>query len=280
MASPSGRILPIRIARASAGATWSWPRTKLAWSLRAQIGDCLAMALRCDVPLVSVKPHGALYGEVAQGGDACTTLLSAVGDLCEPGTAVVLPWGAPARQAATEAGVPVRDEGFCDRAYNADGTLMDRALPGAVYDDPGLAATQALALADRVDTLCLHGDSPGALAMAAAVRHALDQAGITVAAPVRNPEKVHSVWSRSVPVGEIRRLGDHALLVGVRDAVAARALTRALQASPAAAGQRVGGRTGHGHGVVRSRDRPRRAPPVAGGSAGRARRHRVGARPA
>ena len=70
--------------------------------------------------------------------------------------------------------MPVRDEGFCDRAYNADGTLMDRALPGAVYDDPGLAATQALALADRVDTLCLHGDSPGALAMATAVRHALD----------------------------------------------------------------------------------------------------------
>ena len=160
---------------------------ELAWSLRAQIGDCLAMALRCDVPLVSVKPHGALYGEVAQGGDACTMLLSAVQDLCEPGTAVVLPWGAPARQAVTEAGVPVRDEGFCDRAYNADGTLMDRALPGAVYDDPGLAATQALALADRVDTLCLHGDSPGAVAMATAVRHALTTAGITVAAPGPQP---------------------------------------------------------------------------------------------
>jgi UPF0271 protein len=66
---------------------------------------------------------------------------------------------------------------------------MDRALPGAVYDDPGLAATQALALAlaDRVDTLCLHGDSPGALAMATAVRHALTTAGITVAAPDPQP---------------------------------------------------------------------------------------------
>ena len=147
------------------------------------LGHCRPMALRCDVPLVSVKPHGALYGEVARGGEACAVLLSAIGDLCETGTAVVLPWGAPARQAAIEAGVPAIAEGFCDRAYNADGTLMDRALPGAVYDDPGLAATQALALADRVDTLCLHGDSPGALAMAVAVRDALTTAGITVAAP-------------------------------------------------------------------------------------------------
>jgi UPF0271 protein len=157
---------------------------QLAWSLRAQIGECLAMALRCDVPLVSVKPHGALYGEVAQGGEACTVLLSAIGDLCEAGTAVVLPWGASAGQAAIDAGVPAVAEGFCDRAYNADGTLMDRALPGSVYDDPGLAATQALALADRVDTLCLHGDSPGALAMATAVRHALTTAGITVTTAV------------------------------------------------------------------------------------------------
>ena len=156
---------------------------QLAWSLRAQIGDCMAVAQRCDVQLVSVKPHGALYGEVARGGEALPVLLDAVRDLCEPGTAVVLPWDAPARQAAIETGVPVLEEGFCDRAYNADGTLMDRALPGSVYDDPGLAATQALALADRVDTLCLHGDSPGALAMATAVRRALASAGIVVGAP-------------------------------------------------------------------------------------------------
>jgi UPF0271 protein len=159
----------------------------LAQSLRAQIGDCLAMARRCDVRLVSVKPHGALYGEVAQGGAAGTAMFNAVRDLCEPGTAVVLPWGAPARPAAIEAGLPVVEEGFCDRAYNADGTLMARELPGSVYDDPGLAATQALALADRVDTLCLHGDSPGALAMARAVRHALADAGVAVAAVAAVP---------------------------------------------------------------------------------------------
>src|ERR1700735_971199 len=70
---------------------------KLDWSLRAQIGDCLAMARRCDVRLVSVKPHGALYGEVAQGGEACTTLLRAVGALCEPDTSEVRPRGAPPR---------------------------------------------------------------------------------------------------------------------------------------------------------------------------------------
>ena len=79
----------------------------------------------------------------------------------------------------------------------ADGGLVARQQPGAVYRDPAQAAAQALGLAERgtvvaadgttltlaVDTLCLHGDSPNALAMAQAVRRALDAAGIAVAAP-------------------------------------------------------------------------------------------------
>ncbi len=159
----------------------------LASALRSQIGACVAMARDCGVPLVSVKAHGALYGEVARGGAACATLCSAVGDLCEPGTAIVVPAGSPALMADGLAGLPVLAEGFCDRAYGPDGGLVDRQVPGAVYDDPARAAAQALALAERVDTLCVHGDSTGALAMAAAVRSALVQAGIELAAAVSRP---------------------------------------------------------------------------------------------
>lgn len=173
----------------------------LSTSLRAQIGACVEAARTCDVALTSVKAHGVLYAEVARGGPACGALLDAVADLCAPGTAIVLPSAAPARRRVTDAGFPVLEEGFCDRAYTADGGLVPRQRPGSVYRDPSQAAAQALALAAgdtvvaddgtrltrRVDTLCLHGDSPGALAMAVAVRRALDQAGITVSAPMPQP---------------------------------------------------------------------------------------------
>ncbi|MGP0031950.1 MAG: LamB/YcsF family protein [Acidimicrobiales bacterium] len=154
-------------------------------SLRAQIGACAAMARICGVPMISVKAHGSLYAEVGRGDPACAALLRALDGLCEPGTAVVLPAGAPALGAVRRAGYAALEEGFCDRAYGSDGGLVDRGVPGAVYDDPARAAHQALALAERVDTLCVHGDSPGALAMAVAVRAALTQAGVTVAAPSR-----------------------------------------------------------------------------------------------
>jgi UPF0271 protein len=95
---------------------------------------------------------------------------------------------------AVAEGVPVLREGFCDRAYTADGGLVSRAVSGAVYDDPRRASDQALSLAlggsvvaddgtvlaVEVDSLCLHGDSPNVVAMAQAVRRALEGAGVTV----------------------------------------------------------------------------------------------------
>jgi UPF0271 protein len=93
-------------------------------------------------------------------------------------------------------GVPALEEGFCDRAYRADGGLVERSEPGAVLDDPAEAAGQALSLARGalaasdgtlltlwVDTLCIHGDSPGAVAIATAVRRVLEDSGIEVLAP-------------------------------------------------------------------------------------------------
>ncbi len=95
-------------------------------------------------------------------------------------------------------GVAACEEGFCDRAYRPDGGLVDRSVAGAVLGDPAEAAAQALGLARGavvandgtvltlwVDTLCIHGDSPGAVDVAKAVRLAMAEAGIDVAAPAR-----------------------------------------------------------------------------------------------
>ena len=169
----------------------------LASSLAGQIMALIDVAAALGAGLSSVKPHGALYGEV--GGNAATfdALAGVLVALCDPGTALVLPSGAPAVAWAGRAGIAVLEEGFADRAYTAGGGLMARREPGSVYNEPARAAAQALGLAERgmvaasdgttltlaVDTLCLHGDSPNALAMARAVRTALNEAGIVVAAP-------------------------------------------------------------------------------------------------
>ena len=93
-------------------------------------------------------------------------------------------------------GMTACEEGFCDRAYRPDGGLVDRNTAGAVLEDPEEAAAQALGLAHGavaasdgsvltlwVDTLCTHGDYPGAVAIVTAVRRVLAGAGIEVAAP-------------------------------------------------------------------------------------------------
>jgi UPF0271 protein len=163
-------------------------------SLSEQIGALVDVARSCGTRVRSVKAHGALYAEVAQGEEAFASLLDAVHATCEPGTALVLQAGSPAVSLARGAGLVVYEEGFCDRAYSSNGGLVARGEPGSVYDDAALAARQALGLARgdtvtaddgtvltvHVETLCLHGDSPNAVSMARAVRGALTGAGIRV----------------------------------------------------------------------------------------------------
>jgi 5-oxoprolinase (ATP-hydrolysing) subunit A len=157
-------------------------------SLRNQIRALVEVCRARDTTVHSVKAHGALYGEVAQGGAALDALRAAVSACCQPGTALVLLAGSPAVALCRGDGVTVHEEGFCDRAYAADGTLVGRSEEGAVFSDPGQAARQAVELATNgtVDTLCIHGDSPGAVELATAVRRALQTAGVGVtAAPDR-----------------------------------------------------------------------------------------------
>jgi UPF0271 protein len=173
----------------------------LASSLRRQIGDLVDVAGSSGVRVRSVKAHGALYGEVARQHATCDVLLDVMRDLCGPDVCLVVPSGAPAVVWARDAGVTVLREGFTDRAYTAEGGLVARSQPGSVYSDPGLAAAQALGLATdgtviagdgtvltlAVDTLCVHGDSPNAPALARAVRRALAAAGVAVVAPLPAP---------------------------------------------------------------------------------------------
>jgi 5-oxoprolinase (ATP-hydrolysing) subunit A len=178
---------PMRISRADL-------RASVGDQLRALEGVCRAAGATVE----SVKPHGALYEEVAKGGAVYEAVRDAVRDTCGSQIALVLPSGCRATAMALRDAVPVREEGFCDRAYRADGGLVDRSEPGAVLADPEEASRQALSLARGavvaadgslltlwVDTLCIHGDSPGAVAIATAVRAALAGSGIDVVAPAR-----------------------------------------------------------------------------------------------
>ncbi|MFS0884114.1 LamB/YcsF family protein [Aeromicrobium sp. 179-A 4D2 NHS] len=128
-----------------------------------------------------VKPHGALYHRIAHDphqASAVVEALLAEGSLLP---LVGMP-GSLALRMATDQGVPVVLEGFADRAYDADGSLVPRDRPGAVLTDPEAAAAQALSLVGTVDSLCVHSDSPGAETLLARVRGVLEDEGVTVAA--------------------------------------------------------------------------------------------------
>jgi UPF0271 protein len=148
----------------------------------SQLTALREIATACDATLTHVKPHGALYNDAAVDWPVA---LAVAGALAAFDNSLVLVGlaGSLLLAAGRAAGMRVAAEGFCDRAYEADGTLRSRALPGAVYEDPELAARQAVQLARRgdIDTLCIHGDTPAALPIARAVRAALGDAAVRIA---------------------------------------------------------------------------------------------------
>lgn len=167
------------------------PRRELTDDLVYQVGALQAVAAASGSPVRYVKPHGALYHAVVHDAAQAAALVDAVCAV-DPALPVVTVPGLAARL-AEDAGLRVVLEGFPDRAYRPDGTLVPRGEPGAVVEDPAEVARRALALAEgvaftdtgervqvAVETLCLHGDHPGAAAGAAAVRAALDGAGVRV----------------------------------------------------------------------------------------------------
>ena len=170
-------------------------RAELGASLSEQVLALDRICRAAGTTVASVKAHGALYEEVAKGGAVYETFRDAVRGSVGEDVALVLPSGCRAVAMVLRDGMTAREEGFCDRAYRPDGGLVGRAEPGALLVEPSAAAAQALSLARGavvardgsvltlwVDTLCIHGDSPGAVAIAAAVRTALADVGINVTA--------------------------------------------------------------------------------------------------
>jgi UPF0271 protein len=160
-----------------------------------QIGALDAFVRARGGRLFHVKAHGALYNRAAKDAGLARAIASAVRRF-SPELVLVGLAGSRLIEAAREAGLPAAGEGFADRRYQPDGSLVPRSKPGAVLEDPAEAAEQALLLARegaviasdgsrlriRAQTLCLHGDTPGATKIARAVRERLAQAGVEVAA--------------------------------------------------------------------------------------------------
>jgi UPF0271 protein len=147
-------------------------------SLVSQVEAVMAAARAAAVQMRHVKVHGAHYNEAASDAGLAAVVVRAVARV-SPDLLVVGPPGSRLLDAADAAGLRSMAEGFADRAYEPDGTLRSRTLSGAVHTDPGTAARQAVTLAatGRYATLCIHGDTPGAPLIAAAVRAALAAAG-------------------------------------------------------------------------------------------------------
>lgn len=154
-----------------------------------QVGRLARVAAEQGLGLSHAKPHGALYHRAMRDADAaeavalgCLDALAHVtGDPFATTTLVGLP-ETPGMARWLDMGLPTAREAFADRRYTPDGTLVPREEPGAVLTDAQQAAEQALRLArdGRHDTLCVHGDTPGALALARAVRGALLAGGFRV----------------------------------------------------------------------------------------------------
>jgi UPF0271 protein len=139
-----------------------------------QCAAVAAIAREYGVKVTFVKPHGALYHDAAKDPALAAAVVDgatrALGDVAVLGPS----WGTPALQAiAVARGLTYWREGFADRAARSDGSLVPRNEPGALISDPAAAAAQVKALIDRADAICVHGDSPNALAIARAVRSAL-----------------------------------------------------------------------------------------------------------
>lgn len=146
-------------------------------SLRAQYQLLHHAARRVGLEVRALKPHGALYHAAdADPVLAATVLTTAVGVFGDH-LSVFGPRGGALAGAARALSLQFRVEGFADRGVGPDGRLLPRGAPGALRTDPAEAAAAVPALlAAGVGTVCVHGDTPGAVAIAAAVRAALDTA--------------------------------------------------------------------------------------------------------
>jgi UPF0271 protein len=160
-----------------------------------QIGALEAFCRMAGDRVRYVKPHGALYNTAAIDPGQASAVVAAIVAydralpvLCQPGSELA--------RAASEAGLTVIGEGFADRGYRPDGTLVPRSSPGALIHEADAVVARAVRMAVdgevetpdgivvpcRVASICVHGDTPGAVDLADRVRAGLDTAGLRLAA--------------------------------------------------------------------------------------------------
>jgi UPF0271 protein len=159
-----------------------------------QIGALYAFCRAHGVPLQHVKPHGALYNQAAVDPALAAGIARAVARFSRDLPLVALASSRAYAEAAADAGIPFVPEAFADRRYNPDGTLQSRAIAGSLLTDPDEAAEQVVRLATegvvrahdgtlvpvRAQSICFHGDTPGAPTIVARARARLAEAGVAV----------------------------------------------------------------------------------------------------
>jgi UPF0271 protein len=167
--------------------------SELADDVVYQIGALQALAAAEGARVRYVKPHGGLYNAIVKHTAQAQAVVDAVKSV-DPSLPIMGLPGSEVLRLAEQAGLRAVSEAFADRAYNPDGTLVSRSLPGAVLEDPQQVAEHVLRMATesavraidgsvlkiRAESICVHGDSPGAVAMATAVKSALGDAGVSI----------------------------------------------------------------------------------------------------
>lgn len=156
------------------------PLAQITDLVKRQVGNLATLATAAGTRLHHVKPHGALYNQAARDPALAAAVVEGITRVSPELALYALPDSALA-DAGRAAGLTVRAEGFADRRYRDDGSLMPRSEPGAVIKDVDAAVAQALEIAGKgtVDTLCVHGDGVTAVAILRELRGRLAEAGMT-----------------------------------------------------------------------------------------------------
>jgi UPF0271 protein len=169
------------------------PAEAVAYSVFEQVRVFAGIAAACGARVVHVKPHGALYNQAVRNRELAAAIATGVARWSRDVVLVGLA-GSPMLDVFREAGFIVAAEAFADRRYEPDGTLRSRKFEDAMIRDPAEAGRQALGIVERgtliarggaevsvnAQTLCIHGDTPGAPEIAAAVARTLRHAGVTL----------------------------------------------------------------------------------------------------
>ena len=171
------------------------PPNEIATSIFEQVRALAEIAAHCGARLAHVKPHGALYNQAVRNREIAETIANGVARWSRDVVLVGLA-GSPMLDVFRSAGFAVAAEAFADRRYEEDGTLRSRKFEDALIRDPEEAGRQALSIVERgvvfardgnevavnAQTLCIHGDTPGAPKIAATVARSLREAGVALRA--------------------------------------------------------------------------------------------------